>query len=409
MPNVDYEYSGAVQSNFMTPDHPHFGARDADGNGNYVPDVTYIRRKVLHQIGSGSSSRYFPLEPELMEEVCQVAPGLGKEKPEGYKILRHVQLSGPNPVPETVSMIRTPLMHMNDTSAVTIPTSPPTTNIRNVSSLKIICAIYTTEQKHDHVRAIVETWGWRCDGFFAASTKTIPDIGAVDLPHLGTETYFNMWQKTRSILAFLFDHYIDEFDYFYLAGDDTHLIVENLRHYLHQMEELEGGRDSQPWFLGLQALFVGRPYGWEPVYNLGGPGYIMNRLALQRFVIEALPTCRSDEEFSGEDMNVARCFYGLDIFPMDTADAAHRQRFFDGNPQEVAELNPTTDDSMWKEVYEYWAKDHGWRVGLDLVSTQTVSFHHLKTPVSMKRHHAIIYNSCPEETNLGNLTQSATD
>jgi hypothetical protein len=109
--------------------------------------------------------------------------------------------------------------------------------------------------------------------------------------------------------------------------------------------------------------------------------------------------------FSGEDMNVARCLFELDIFPVDTADAAHRQRFFDSNPQEVAQFVPI-DNSDWKQVYDFWAKDHGWRVGLDLVSTQTVAFHHLKSPVSMKRIHAIIYNSCPVGTLLGEIASA---
>jgi hypothetical protein len=57
---------------------------------------------------------------------------------------------------------------------------------------------------------------------------------------------------------------------------------------------------------------------------------------------------------------------------------------------------------QWKHVYKYWAKDHGWRIGIDLqlVSTQTIAFHHLTTPKLMKRHHAIIYNSCPVGTVL---------
>jgi hypothetical protein len=382
-----------------TLEHPHAGARDADGYWNYVPDVTYLRRKVLQQLGNGDPSRYLPLNPKLMKQVCQVAPGLGDEGPKGYKILHHVQLNGPNPVPE---VIQAEVTDMNEpTTAMMMPSVlPSTNNLINASSPRILCVIYTHDGKRDHLRAIGETWGWRCDGFFAASTQTVPDIAAVDLPHRGAEEYKNMWQKTRSILAFLFDNYMDDYDYFHVAGDDTHVIVENLRNYLHLLESMEGGRDMRPLYLGLQALFVGRrKFGWEPVYNLGGPGYILNRLALRRLVTEALPTCRAEEVFFGEDLNVARCLYELGIFPVDTADVAHRQRFFNSNPAELAVYNPFFN-GRWKHVYKHWAKNHGWRVGLDLVSTQAVAFHHLKSPVSMRRHHAIIYNSCPVGTFL---------
>lgn len=322
----------------------------------------------------------------MLEPVCQAAPGLGDERV-GYRILQHVQLNGPDPVPES---------GYNFT-----PTLPPTTDISDLLPPRVLCAMYTTENSHDKLQAIVETWGWRCDGFFAASTKTVPDIGAVDLPHRGNEEYKNMWQKTRSILAFIFDNYIDDFDYFHVAGDDTYLIVDNLKNYLHLLEALEGGRDTRPLYLGLRTHFVGRRAGWEPPYNLGGPGYILNRIALHRFVTEALPTCHAEDVFPAEDMNIARCFFPMDIFPIDTADVAHRQRFFDSSPYELAAFPPKKKNR--NPAYEYWAKDHGWRAGVDLVSSQAVAFHHLKSVLSMKRNHALIYNSCPVGTLLGDI------
>jgi hypothetical protein len=61
-PIAEIKYHGGP-SNILIWDHPHAGARDADGYWNYVPDVTFIRRKVLHKLGSEDSSTYFPLEP----------------------------------------------------------------------------------------------------------------------------------------------------------------------------------------------------------------------------------------------------------------------------------------------------------------------------------------------------------
>jgi hypothetical protein len=104
----------------------------------------------------------------------------------------------------------------------------------------------------------------------------------------------------------------------------------------------------------------------------------------------------------GEDLNVARCLFELGIYPIDTADVAHRQRFFHTNPSKLSRFNPLWI-SQWKHVYKYWAKNHGWRIGIDLVSTQTIAFHHLTTPKLMKRHHAIIYNSCPVGTVLEDI------
>ena len=103
---------------------------------------------------------------------------------------------------------------------------------------KILCVVYTYKGKNEFLQGIIETWGWRCDGFFAASTETIlyanvthfeTGLGAVDLPHLGGESYNTMWQKTRSIVGYLYDNYRDDYDYFLNCGDDTYVIVDNLR------------------------------------------------------------------------------------------------------------------------------------------------------------------------------------
>jgi hypothetical protein len=92
-------------------------------------------------------------------------------------------------------------------------------------------------------------------------------------------------------------------------------------------------------------------------------------------------------------------FHEIGIYPIDTADAAHRQRFHGWPPNRIADKNPPMMD-WFVNMYKHWAKDHGWRHGMDLPSTQSITFHELNTPESMKRIHAIIYNSCPEGTIL---------
>jgi glycoprotein-N-acetylgalactosamine 3-beta-galactosyltransferase len=386
---ANYKYRDGGPSNVSMRDHPHAGARDANGDWNYVPDVTLVRRIVLEQLVDDSidTYHYFPLEPELLELVCQIAPGAGEEGFGGYELLRYVHLNGTDPIPDS--------FFMNETNS----TIHVVNDIRNLSSLpRILCSIYTYELRHHQIQAIGETWGWRCDGFFAASTKTNTTIGAIDLPHHGEENYNNMWQKTRSILAFMFDNYMDEYDYFYLAGDDTYVIVENLQNYLHLLESFEGGRDTRP-------LYIGNQIPWtDMIFNGGGSGYIVNRVALQRFVMEALPNCFVDDETSMEDVYFAKCMLQIGILPIDTADIAHRQRFHGVNPNTIADWNPPTD-GYYLERYNHWAKDHGWRYGMNLSSTQSVAFHHFSTPASMKRYHAIIYNSCP----VGTVLRDAID
>jgi len=96
--------------------------------------------------------------------------------------------------------------------------------------------VYTSQVSHSSkLNAIVNTWARECDGFFAASNFTEPCLGATNLMHNGAETYGNMWQKVRSIWAYVHAHFIDDYDFFHICGDDTYVVVENLRRYLWSM------------------------------------------------------------------------------------------------------------------------------------------------------------------------------
>jgi glycoprotein-N-acetylgalactosamine 3-beta-galactosyltransferase len=90
-----------------------------------------------------------------------------------------------------------------------------------VSKGNILCGVYTYHKMDCRIKGVSERWGWRCDGFLPVSTVTIDDpairgYGSVDVPHHGPEMYNNMWQKTRSILAYMYDNYFDDYE------DDTH-------------------------------------------------------------------------------------------------------------------------------------------------------------------------------------------
>ena len=47
--------------------------------------------------------------------------------------------------------------------------------LKNTNSPKILCMVYTHSHAHFRIKAIVNTWGSQCDGFFAASNET-PEV-----------------------------------------------------------------------------------------------------------------------------------------------------------------------------------------------------------------------------------------
>jgi hypothetical protein len=260
----------------------------------------------------------------------------------------------------------------------------------------------------------------------------------VDVPHYGTEGYQNMWQKTRSILAYMYDNYFDDYEYFYLAGDDTHLIVENLRRYLYTVEQTHD--------VATEALYMGAvSYRNEAQpYNDGGAGYVLNRVALKRLVLEAFPRCYAETQISAEDLFVGRCLRRMKINPLHTVDAQGRQRFilrppeimgssyngkdahrFSRNlPKSQLKMGLVILNNDWARKYGWrakvnrngqvfenkWARKYGWRIGADIVSESSITFHTGSTDeLMMKRHHAIIYDSCPVGTVLHAAVQKGRD
>jgi hypothetical protein len=270
---------------------------------------------------------------------------------------------------------------------------------------KILCAIYTTASKTATIRSIGQTWGWRCDGFFAASTSTNETIGAIDLPHYGNETYNNMWQKTRSILAYIHDYYLQDYDFFYLAGDDAHLIVENLRMVLSSL-----GTDAieYPLFLG----------GWFPdplrkrrYFVGGGGGYVLNKRTLQLLVGNCMERYLPFLQISAEDRMVTNCLRSIQVYPNSSVDVTGAQRFHSRDPNFVATFHGSDKkvDRFFNQAYQFWGDQWGWKSGYNVTSSSSVSFHGLKSATDMMRHHAILYKSCPIGTNLGNALQQSID
>ena len=151
--------------------HPHRGARDENGKFGYVPDLRPDR---------------FQQSPDL-EDKFRHACNLSSEEVEG--VGGH----------EVIMKVRE--------------------GVKEVGTLKkprILCMVYTHSGSKSNLQAIVDTWAKDCDGFLAASNITIPSIGSVDVVHQGPEVYKNMWQKVRSMWAFVYDYFFDDFDYFHM-------------------------------------------------------------------------------------------------------------------------------------------------------------------------------------------------
>jgi glycoprotein-N-acetylgalactosamine 3-beta-galactosyltransferase len=129
------------------------------------------------------------------------------------------------------------------------------------------------------LKAQKETWTSKCSSFLAFSTVADPSIPSIALPHLGEEKYSNMWQKSRSIWKYLATYYLNDFDWFLLGGDDMYFIMENLYDYLLTNDEIIQKQNRK------EGIYLGRPFHSYELgnywYNTGGPGYLLDRNALE--------------------------------------------------------------------------------------------------------------------------------
>lgn len=103
--------------------------------------------------------------------------------------------------------------------------------VEDIKKIRILCFMNTSPAKHGeraiHVRQL---WAKHCDKIFFASTLTDVNIDAVGFNV--TDSHKTMWGKEKLMLQFIYKHFLNDYDWFYKADDDTFAIIENMRFFL---------------------------------------------------------------------------------------------------------------------------------------------------------------------------------
>lgn len=354
--------------NLPSRPHPHTGARGPDGQYGYVADVSAIPRKWKRQGRNMSSEN---------DIICD-----GKR---------------------TQSWIREQQKRERDTFEY-FQTKLTVQARDSKHQAKLLCLVYThgSSSARASLRAIRDTWGRRCDGFLAASTETDESMGAVDLPHEGVEHYDNLWQKARSALAYAADNYLNQYDCFHVTGDDTLVIVENLRKLCHERVVEQKG----PFYAGSWNPWKGDD-GTLEVFAGGGAGYTFNQAALKALV-DHLPDCHPDVH-KMDDVHVGKCLRQLNVTVSDTRDESGEPLYLDGGFAKFRPLDDLEHRSKlpWRQSVFKWKRyELGWDIGLgkDCASKYAVSFHRFEGD-DLRRYHALTYKSCSAGTALGDATR----
>ncbi|XP_017066355.1 glycoprotein-N-acetylgalactosamine 3-beta-galactosyltransferase 1 [Drosophila eugracilis] len=225
--------------------------------------------------------------------------------------------------------------------------------------VRILCLVLTMPSSHSTKAARVNrTWGARCNKLIFLSSQTDPNLSILkmDIP----ETRGNLYAKVRTGMAYAHKHYLNDFDWFLKADDDTYIVMENLRLFLYPYDPES-------------SVFFGCRFksGYSQGYMSGGAGYVLSRDALRRlnlFALNSTTTCKLNE--FAEDLQIGHCLQDVGVIAGDTRDFQGRHRFLPISPYE---LMPFIELQSWTNGYFFHKPNRS-----DCCSASAISFHYVK-------------------------------
>ncbi|GAV08327.1 hypothetical protein RvY_18039 [Ramazzottius varieornatus] len=236
---------------------------------------------------------------------------------------------------------------------------------RHAKSSRVFCWIMTQPGNFERALSVKHTWLKRCDGYVFVSSEANDSLPAVDA--CVGEGRDILWGKTKFGFRYVYD-FVDEYDWFLKADDDTYVIMENLKLLVANYAP------KQPLYFGHHFKTIA-PEG----YMSGGAGYLLSQAALRNFVEEGLNGDVCTAEFSGsEDADMGNCLHLLNVTFGDSRDDTGHNRFFPFPPQE--HLKPHHLKEEWYPEYVKYPEREETAIGenqTDCCSDLAIAFHYI--------------------------------
>jgi chondroitin sulfate synthase len=155
-------------------------------------------------------------------------------------------------------------------------------------------------------KAVYDTWGRRVPGkvmFFSSEDSYSEDVPLVALP--GVDDTYPPQKKSFMMLKHMYDHYIDQYEWFLRADDDVYVRTDRLEELLRAVDS------KKPWFIGQTGRGNTEEFGMlslesDENFCMGGPGVIFSRETLKRMA-PYVDECLANLYTTHEDVELGRC------------------------------------------------------------------------------------------------------
>ena len=230
--------------------------------------MVYSTDNTLTTIGDGGVSRFTPEEPVVKLSIYTTKGKYSYEK------------------------LKQPVFHKNKVSG---------------SQVSLYIGLVTS---HEYINtrgiAINKTWGQLATAleYYIGEGLTSHSLPIVSLP--GTDDSYPPQKKVFHMYRYMYDHYIDQYDWFMRADDDLYVRIPELMKFLSKQDP------NKELYLGSPAR--GKPEDRErlkldskELYCMGGTGVILSRALLTKLGPH-LQDCLKNVVVSwNEDVEVGRC------------------------------------------------------------------------------------------------------
>ncbi|XP_066149870.1 chondroitin sulfate synthase 1 [Euwallacea fornicatus] len=184
-----------------------------------------------------------------------------------------------------------------------VPVGEPGLKSKNL----LFVGVMTAEQYlTTRAKAVWDTWGKEVPGnllIFSSENSTSNDIPLVALS--GIDDRYPPQKKSFTMLKYMHDNFIDQYEWFMRADDDLYVRTDKLEELLRAVDS------KKPFFIGQTGRGTKEERGHlsldsDENFCMGGPGMIMSRETLKR-IAPYIEECLVNLYTTHEDVEIGRC------------------------------------------------------------------------------------------------------